>query len=150
MIKVIKIGNLIYENIEPKFIDESGNEIWNIPNNAEDLKRTLVDTLGWIVGQNIIKAVGDANKKDTATSKAIVLLAKVISTLNPDLDSLTDTEKSIFEKMNQLGSIGYSDSELLNNTFEQIITNLNWYKEKVEELENLNTLDELVEFAERL
>ena len=150
MIKIIKIGNLIYQNIEAKTIDENGNEVWNIPSDPVELKAALADTLGWIVGQNIVKTIGDANKKDTATSKSVVLLAKIIASLNPDTSTLTATEQDIFQKMLDLGSIGYSDSELLNNTIGAIQAELTDYAAKIAELEKLSTLDELIAFAENL
>ena len=55
MIKVIKIGNLIYQNIEPKHIDENGNEIWNpnIPQDIDSLKSCFKDTLDWLTTRHI-------------------------------------------------------------------------------------------------
>ncbi len=53
MVKIIKLGNLIYENIEPKIIDENGNENWNIPNDLIQLKTALSDTLTWLEKQRL-------------------------------------------------------------------------------------------------
>ena len=39
MIKLIKIGNLLYENIEPFSVDENGNKVWNIPQDEALLKK---------------------------------------------------------------------------------------------------------------
>ena len=50
MIKIIKLNNLIYENIEPFYIDENGNKIWNIPNDVDSLKAVLIDTVKWQAG----------------------------------------------------------------------------------------------------
>jgi len=47
MIRVIKLGNVIYENIEPYYIDENGNKVWNIPTDINKLKQALVDTVKW-------------------------------------------------------------------------------------------------------
>ena len=160
MIKIIKIGETIYQNIEPKsiFVNEETEEVveqWNIPNDPETLKTCLQDTLAWIVGRKILKIVQDTNKKDASTSKAIVLLAKIqkgiLDHLNLTLDDIgtfTDLEKSAFEKMQVLADIGYSDSELLNVAMEAVIGSLQWYVEKLEELEGKETLEELIEFAE--
>lgn len=41
MIRIIKLGNTIYENIEAKEIDGQGNEIWNVPNDVVQLKSTF-------------------------------------------------------------------------------------------------------------
>jgi len=48
MIKIIKIGDLIYENIEPFVVDESGNKIWNVPENENELRSCVIDTLNWL------------------------------------------------------------------------------------------------------
>lgn len=53
MIRIIKLGNLIYENIEAKTIDENGNEVWNVPNDPVQLKNTLADTLAWLSKQRV-------------------------------------------------------------------------------------------------
>ena len=47
MIRIIKLGNTIYENIEPYYIDENGNKVWNIPNDLETLKQAYIDTVRW-------------------------------------------------------------------------------------------------------
>ena len=48
MIKLIKLGNIIYENIEAKTIDpETNQEIWNIPNTETELKAAFKDTIDW-------------------------------------------------------------------------------------------------------
>ncbi len=155
MIKLIKIDDLIYQNIEPKFIDVNGNEVWNIPTDPEDLKNCLMDTIGWIVSQNIVKTIGDANKKDASTTKAIVLLAKLVSTLNPDTSRLTENEKSAYEKLLTLANAGYSDSTLLNEALAAVQQQLSWYAQKLSELNAIDTnsadaLDKLIAFAENL
>ena len=53
MIRIIKLGNLIYENIEPKTIDENGNEIWNVPNTVPELQTALSDTLVWLEKERV-------------------------------------------------------------------------------------------------
>ena len=165
MIKVIKIGNFIYENIEPKTlepisIDENGNptsfqERWNIPTDPVQLKSCILDTLGWIVSRKIQKILGSIDKKDASTTKAIVLLAKLISTLNPNLDSLTENEKQAYNLMLQLGELGYSDSQLLINALNSVKEYIEWFGEKIQELESIDisapdALDKLINFLENL
>jgi len=150
MVEIIKVGNLVYQNIEPTHVDESGQTVWNIPSDPVELKTALFETLGWLTSQNIVKTIGDANKKDASTSKAVVLLAKIINTLKPDITNLTADEQSAYQKMLDLATAGYSDSALLNQTFDVLNTQLQWYAQKSVELEALNTLDELVAFAEGL
>jgi len=53
MIEIIKLGNLIYENIEAKYIDKNGNEVWNVPNTVSDLQKALSDTLIWLEKQRL-------------------------------------------------------------------------------------------------
>ncbi len=155
MIRLLKVGNVIYENTAPYYINENGQKVWNIPSNPENLKNCLIDTLGWVVSQNIVKTIGDANKKDASTTKAIVLLAKLVNTLNPDTSKLTENEKNAYEKLLALGGIGYSDSALLNEALEAVQDQLQWYAQKLSELNAIDTnsadaLDKLIAFAESL
>lgn len=165
MIRVIKLGDVIYQGIESKVWraedpdnpNSSAKLVYNplLPSDAESLKNTLMDTLGWIVGQEIVKTVGDSNKKDASNSKAIVLLAKLISTLNPDTSGLTENELNAYNKMLALAENGYSDSTLLNRTLDAVISKLHWYAEKLNELNSIDTnsadaLDKLIAFAENL
>ena len=62
MIKVIKIGEFIYENIDPFYTDEKGNKVWNIPSNEQDLKKCFIDTLNYLTDRYFYseaKARGD-------------------------------------------------------------------------------------------
>jgi len=147
----IKLGNKIYDNLIPKQYDEDGNVIWNIPDDPDQLKAAIADTLGWIVYDNIQKSINrSADKLNASSTKAVCLLAKVISTLSPDLSQLTEKEQSAFNKMLALADQGYTDSDLLNFTSSTLKEQLNWYSEKMQELNSLETLDELVAFAESL
>jgi len=165
MIRIIKLGDVIYQGIEPKVwkTEELDNPdsptklVYNpiLPSDPKSLKNALVDTLGWIVGQEIIKVVGDSNKKDASNSKAIVLLVKLISTLNPDTSGLTENELNAYNKMLALAENGYSDSTLLNRTLDAVTSKLHWYAEKLNELNSIDTnsadaLDKLIAFAESL
>jgi len=55
MIKQIKIGKMIYTNVEPKTFDENGNEVWNIPNDSEELRAAAIDTIRWDAGRKLKK-----------------------------------------------------------------------------------------------
>jgi len=152
MVKTLKVGDLVYQNIDVKIVDDEGNIIDNpnIPSEPQELKNALADTLSWIVGQSIVKTIGNANKKDTSTTKAVMLLAKVVNSMNPDISNLTTNEQNALQKMVDLADIGYTDSELLNATLDELKTQLEWYTTKTAELEALSTYDELVAFAESL
>ena len=157
MIKVLKVGNYVYQNIDVTVAAEDGTAIRNplIPEDPEQLKSCIADTLGWVVGSNILRAIGDANKKDASTTKAIALLAKLVSALNPDTSKLTENEKNAYEKLLALANAGYSDSTLLNESLQAVIDQLQWYAEKINELNTIDTnstdaLDKLIAFAENL
>ena len=63
MIRIIKLGEVIYENIEPVVqevvdFDEEGNptqfqEIWVVPNDVTELSKAMADTLVWLAGQRL-------------------------------------------------------------------------------------------------
>ena len=55
MIKQIKIGKMIYTNVEPKTINENGQEVWNIPNSLEELRNCAIDTIRWDAGRQLKK-----------------------------------------------------------------------------------------------
>jgi len=124
MIKQIKIGNLIYENIEPFYVNEKGKRIWNIPDDLEELRKAVIDTINWKVGDEVKKVTGDLAKLSAANSKAIVIVLKLLETLNPDTSKLSDLEKSAYEKMLTLADNGYGDSELLNNSLNAVLNGI--------------------------
>ena len=149
MIKVIKINNLIYQNIEPFYIDENGYKVWNIPNDLEELRKCTIDTFNWLIGQKVKKqSGGDFTKLSAGNSKAIVLLLKLIDTLNPNETNLTDTEKSILDKLRTFGKNGYSDSQMLNNMLESVLNNISVYSQKIEQAQQATTIDELIKLLE--
>jgi len=49
----IKLGNKIYDSLVPVQYDEEGNEIWNVPNDLDQLKQTLIDTVRWQAHQKL-------------------------------------------------------------------------------------------------
>ena len=150
MIRIIKIGDNIYERIEPKSVDEKGNEIWLIPNDYEKLKNSVIDTLGWIVFKKLKDSFNSIDKQFAVTSKSIVLLFKIVNSLNPDLSILTDAERAFYENMNILAENGYSDSQLINTYIEKLSILITWYNDMSQQVQQLNTVDELVQFLETL
>ena len=150
MIRIIKLRNKVFRNIEPYVLDDDGQKIWNIPATPDDLKDALLDTLGFITSEKIISTIGDVNKKDAGTSKALVLLAKIVDSLNPNLSILSKNEKESFKKMVELAASGYSDSDLLKKSFEALENHVKWYAQKYNEVSQLSTLQELITFAEKL
>lgn len=120
MVKLIKIGDLVYQNAEEKTIDENGNEVWNIPSTVEELQPVVLDTINWWVGQKVKSTTGDYAKMSAANSKAIALLYKLVNGLNPDTSGLTAKEKQIYDSMQTLAASGYSDSDLLLGSIQSV------------------------------
>ena len=149
MFKVIKIGELIYQNIKPFYVDEHGNEVWNIPNDLEELRACVIDTFNWLIGQEVKKqSGGDFTKLSAANSKLGVLLVKIVDTLNPDLTNLTENEKVIWDTAKQFAVQRYSDSELLKNLMNAVLNNISVYSTKIEQAQQATTTDELIKLLE--
>jgi len=149
MIKVIKIGELVYQGIEPFYVDEQGDKVWNIPNDLETLRNCTIDTFNWLIGQEVKKqSGGDFTKLSAGNSKAIVLLLKLIDTLNPDESNLTETEKDILNKLRIFAENGYSDSQMLNNMLESVLNNISVYSQKIEKAQQAKSVDELIRLLE--
>jgi len=55
MLRIVKLGDLIYENIEENIIDEQGNQVLNpvLPQDLAGLKQAFVDTLLWLQNKRI-------------------------------------------------------------------------------------------------
>ena len=49
----IKLGDKIYDSLVPVQYDEEGNEVWNIPNDLDQLKQALIDTVKWQANQKL-------------------------------------------------------------------------------------------------
>ncbi len=143
-IKELKIGKQII-GIEPKTIDKNGNEVWNIPQDLGEFKTLAIDTCNWKIGQIVKNAVGGKQVDLSASnSKAISLLAKVVNTLNPDINFLTDLEKSAFEKLNTLANAGYSDSNLLNTSLDTVLNTIPTYTDKIARITSVASHDHVI------
>ena len=151
MIKVVKIKDLVYTNIEEKTIDENGNEIWNIPSDLDEFKKVAVDTINWVAGDKIKKTIqGNITLLNASNSKAIVLLGKIINSLNPDLSKLTDNEKNAFDKMVTLGNNGYADSKLLNMMMDSVTSNITSLSQKIADVQNANSTNDVIKILNEL
>ena len=151
MIKIIKIGDNIYQNYEEKTINENGQEVWNIPTDLTKLKAIATDTINWVAGDRVKKVVqNNITLLNASNSKAIVLLVKVINSLNPDLSKLTTNEKDAFDKMVTLGDNGYADSKLLNAMIDSVTNNITSLSQKIADVENATTIDEVISILNSL
>ena len=144
MIKQIKINNQIHTNIESYYIDEEGNKIWNIPSDLETLRTATIDTFNWLIQRAVKKTAESQAGLSASNSKAIALVIKLLDAQNPDTSTLTDLEKSAYDKMLNLANAGYSDSELLNNVLDAVTTNITEYSQKIDAANKATTIDELI------
>ena len=144
MIKQVKIGKLIYTNLEPRTTDENGQETWNIPTDLEEFRKIVIDTINWKIGNDVKKATGDFAKLSAANSKAIVIVLKLLDTLSPDTSKLSDLEKSAYSKMLTLANNGYGDSELLNNSLDAVLSGVTAGQKQISDALKATTIDELI------
>jgi hypothetical protein len=149
MIKVIKIGDLIYQNIEPFYLNENGEKVWNIPTDLEELRKCTIDTINWLIGQEVKNSLGDYTKLSAANSKAITLLVKAIGN-NADTSKFTETEKQIWGIMQKLADAGYSDSELLLKSLTLVSEKITKYSDLINKALNATTVDELIGILESI
>ena len=150
LIRYFKSKDTTHQNIEPLVIDENGKKVWNIPNDLEELRKAAIDTLNWLIGQNVKNATGDIIKLSASNSKAIALLTKVVASLNPDLSNLTQLEKSAWGKTKILADNGYADSELLNNSLDAVLGNIQKGTELINKALQAQTIEELIKILEQL
>ena len=144
MIKFIKLQDMIHQNIEPFVVDEEGNEAWNIPNDFQELQQAAIDTFHWLIGYEVKQGLGSEFAKMSAwNSKAIVLLAKQIQSLNPTA-TLTTKEQSAFDSLIALADNGYADSMLLNDAFSVLDTSFAKYTPLIQQASTATTVDELI------
>ena len=145
MIKILKIGDTVYQNFKEKSIDENGNEIWNIPKDLEEFKAMAIDTINWQIGDNVKKALGNIQTNLSASNaKAIALLAKLMKPTQTQLDNLTDLEKDSWNKLKSLADNGYADSQLLNNSLATVNIEIQKGSDKIVRVTNANSIEEVV------
>ena len=150
MIKLIKINNLIYKNYAERYVDEQGNEIWNIPDNVQELLPVALDTINWWVGDKVKKATGDFTKLSAANSKAIALLFKIVDSLNPNTSNLTEKEQAAYDAMKALAGAGYSDSDLLNSSIQAVNKYIQKGAQLAEQAIQAQSVEELISVLNQL
>ena len=145
IIKILKIGETIYYGYPTQTEQPDGTIVKNIPDNVDDFKVIVVDTLNWWVGSKIKSQMqNDFTKLSAANSKAIALIFKALKTLNPDTSNFTDTEKSIWNKLDTLTKTDYTDSKLLDNTLTAVTTYIQEGNDLINKALQATTIDELI------
>ena len=144
MIKLIKIGDLVYQGYNEKTFDEDGKETWNIPTDVEEFRKIVIDTINWKIGQDIKNATQDFTRLSAANSKAIIIILKLLDTLNPDTTGLTVKEKSAYDKMLTLVNNGYGDSDLLNTSLDAVLNGIQTGQTLITNALKATTIDELI------
>jgi len=150
MIKLIKMNGLVYQGFEEKSFDESGKEVWNIPTNIEEFRKIVIDTINWQMGQEITKATGNYTKLSAANSKAIIVLLKLLDTLNPDTSKLDSLENTAYKKMTELASQGYGDSKLLNDSLDAVLNGITKGQNLISKALQATSINELIEILNNL
>jgi len=61
MVKLLKLGSVIYENFEEKVLDPNGNLVLNpiIPQRLEELQKAIKDTVLWLEGKRVKEVLSD-------------------------------------------------------------------------------------------
>ena len=92
MLKIIKIGKFIYENIEPYHIDGQGNKVWTIPQDINKLKDAFKDTLDWLTTRYINEQLEKIQEdlSDIATEESSIKLQIIDILYERGIDITTD------------------------------------------------------------
>ena len=145
MIKILKKNDAIYYNFEEKYLDEQGNEVWNIPKDVEEFKKLAIDTISWQIGNNVKKSLGDTQTLLSASNaKAIALLAKLLKPTQAQISTLTTLEKDSWVKLKALADNGYADSELLNASLTNVTTFIQKGSDKIARVVKAKTLEDVI------
>ena len=150
MIKLIKIGNDIYENYAEKYTDSSGNDVWLIPTDVDEFRLIVIDTIGWRAGEVVKDLTGDFVKLSASNSKAIAIIAKLLDNANIDTDCLTDLEKSAWDLLVGFGKNGYGDSQLLNNSLNAVSDYVDKSNDSIQDAINADSIDDLIDVLNNL
>ena len=114
-------------------------------------KEHTVKQINTWVAKQIRESVGGLEEKlSAANSKAIVLLTKLLATLNPDTSNLTDLEKSAWDKLNTFANNEYADSELLNNSLNAVQSYVVKGGELIDKALKATTINELIKVLNEL
>jgi len=145
IIKQLKIDNQIIQNIDLDLKNDDDSYIYEDLRDLNTLKEKATDTFNWEIGILVKKSSGGKQVDlSTSNSKAITLLTKLIASLNPSLDNLTDLEKDNYNLLLNLANTGYSDSQKLKNSLEAVVENISKYTDKIVRVEKSDTIEEIV------
>ncbi len=144
-IKIILIAGAVLSNIDLFSLEENGSKTWNVPEDLADFKKVAIDTVNWTAGQFIRDSLGSDIQLNTANSKGIVLLAKILKENEVKTGTLNDLEKSAFEKMVALADKEYAESEILNKSLEIIDEIIANSTEKIMTIMNATSHDDIVD-----
>jgi len=137
IIKLIKLNENIYQGL--------GLDSEFLPKNLEEFKTIAIDTVNWQIGDSVKKALGNTHTNLSASNaKAVALLAKVVASLNPTLNGLTELETDSYSKMVALADGGYADSELLNSSLSNVTEFIAKGTDKATRVGAAQSIDEVV------
>jgi len=146
LLKIVKYNNLIYQNADTETIS-------NFPSDFASLQSIALETVRWLAGQKIFaKLSNDPTKRNTALTKSITLVVKVISTLIAqnnltfDTTALTANELTIWNTLLALANNGYSDSPLTAQSVTTIQDTLTWYQDQVTTINGFTEADQILDY----
>jgi len=118
MIRVLKIGDLVYENIEAKTFDGNGNEIWNVPRDESQLKKAFKETVSWITDSYIQLKLSSVDE-DLAdlTSEAQVIEGRILYLAAKENVPITTDE--VKQKIALFVAGSYTEQDAVNDLKEK-------------------------------
>ena len=122
MIKIIKLGNLIYENIEAKYIDENGNEIWNVPNDATALEIAFKDTIDWYTTRYINEKFNQIDE-DLSDITSEMMYLQSLTNRTPEQDArLAEIQNIIAWKEQIWAEEANLEAQIDNMTLDELLS----------------------------
>ena len=123
MIKIIKIGNLMYENVEAKTIDpETNQEIWNVPNTEPELKAAFKDTIDWYTTRYINDKFSQMQEDLTDITSEMLYLQSLTNRTAEQDARLTEIQNIIAWKEQIWAEEANLEAQVDTMTFDELLT----------------------------
>jgi len=123
MIKLIKLGNRIYENIEAKTIDpETNQEIWNVPNDETALKTAFKDTIDWYTDKYIKDKFNQIQEDLTDITSEMVYLQSLTNRTAEQDARLTEIQNIIAWKEQIWAEEANLEAQVDTMTLDQLLS----------------------------
>ena len=136
---------MVGDEENPQFIEEP---IHPAIEDLTQLKAMAISTINWVIGQEVKKGLSNEFTKMSAVStKAVVLLAKVLQELTDTtgLTTLTTKEQTAFDNIVALANTGYADSDLLINSFAVLDAAFAKYQPMIDDVTNATSTTKVLD-----